>query len=314
MEEDLRSLADAALRGYGLELTEIESVEGGADAYARAFRAIDGTGNRLFLKTRPSIDAGMILCTALRDAGIREVLAPVKTLGGEPAFPIDGGFLLVYPWIEGWNGFQRLPGLEQWEQVGKALRLIHDVRLHSNVLRRLATEAFVVSGVDEFRFLMGRLLAGGARDEVEESLGETIRVHKEKIDRTIIETEELGDRCRRGTWDLVACHTDIHMANILVDTAGGVHLVDWDAPRLAPRECDLMFFMDGGILGKHGMDEEAAFFQGYGDYSPDADLVSYYKHERALSDFASYAHEASAEIFAAGQRKEALEQFKRLCA
>jgi len=80
---------------------------------------------------------------------------------------------------------------------------------------------------------------------------------------------------------------------------------------MAPRECDLIFFTDGGILKAHGAEEEASFFQGYGPWEPDPTATTYYRLARVMEDIVSFAAEACGEV-ATEERMEAVGYFERL--
>ncbi len=102
---------------------------------------------------------------------------------------------------------------------------------------------------------------------------------REEIARITDRCEELGSLLRGNRGSLlqktsplfIPCHADIHTANLLVDPQGGLHIVDWDQPILAPQERDLMF-----VVGGHSP-EEAAFFQGYGEVAIDPLALAYYR-------------------------------------
>lgn len=51
----------------------------------------------------------------------------------------------------------------------------------------------------------------------------------------------------------VICHMDLHGGNVLVDTAGVLHILDWDDVRLAPPEFDLWFGLDGATPDVEGV-------------------------------------------------------------
>lgn len=104
-------------------------------------------------------------------------------------------------------------------------------------------------------------------------------------------TVELGEACRAQSWKSVLCHADAHVGNVLLEPDGRLHLIDWDAPRIAPRERDLMFVTKGGIASEHGPAEEAAFIDGYGPASPDPLALAYYRYAWATDDLASYSDE-----------------------
>ncbi|MEZ4836015.1 MAG: phosphotransferase [Caldilineaceae bacterium] len=76
----------------------------------------------------------------------------------------------------------------------------------------------------------------------------------------------------------VLCHTDIHTANVLVDPGGDLHIVDWDQPLFAPKERDLMFFVQNGP-GEPVEPSVRHFFHGYGDTVIDWTALAYYRYE-----------------------------------
>jgi spectinomycin phosphotransferase len=101
--------------------------------------------------------------------------------------------------------------------------------------------------------------------------------------------EALGDQLRSGSRPLVICHADVHIWNVLISSTGQLWIVDWDEVLLAPRECDLMFGIEGGIGGgRVGAEQSALFFEGYGEVAVDPLALAYYRHHRAVTDFASY--------------------------
>jgi hypothetical protein len=53
--------------------------------------------------------------------------------------------------------------------------------------------------------------------------------------------ERLGRAVAAARPELVLCHADLHLANLLVDAEGRLWVVDWDGLQLTPRERDLLF-------------------------------------------------------------------------
>jgi spectinomycin phosphotransferase len=112
----------------------------------------------------------------------------------------------------------------------------------------------------------------------------------------IKESESLGGQLSSQEWKFVPCHADLHVGNILT-SEHDTWLIDWDTGRLAPRECDLLFFLGNGILGKHGAAEEAAFLSGYGEVIVSTELIRYYRLARVLEDLISFAQEGDEKWF-----------------
>ncbi len=111
------------------------------------------------------------------------------------------------------------------------------------------------------------------------------------IQHLVTQVEELGQTLRRRASSHVLCHADLHTANVLVDEADQLWLVDWDQAVLAPKERDLMFVVGGAVLGPLGDEAEAAFLQGYGACAIDAQALAYYRYAWAVQDIGAFADE-----------------------
>ena len=108
------------------------------------------------------------------------------------------------------------------------------------------------------------------------------------------------------------CHTDIHTGNVLVDAAGRLSIVDWDAPLRAPRERDLMFVLGGPWSDRPvTAHQERLFWQGYGDHDVDRTVLAYYRCERVLDDIEQFARRILADDVDEAQRREELHWLRR---
>ena len=111
--------------------------------------------------------------------------------------------------------------------------------------------------------------------------------HGATLHRLVETVDDLASRVTPGQH--VVCHADIHPGNLIADGDGPLHVVDWDAPILAPRERDLMFVYSVDF-GDHPVNGRRAelFREGYGALEPDPVLLSYYRSERHLDDVAAF--------------------------
>jgi spectinomycin phosphotransferase len=104
-------------------------------------------------------------------------------------------------------------------------------------------------------------------------------------------TRTFGAALRARGLPNVLVHSDIHTANVMIDRAGALHYVDWDAPMMAPRERDLKFMVDAGFCGPPTDGYEAAFLSGYGIDYVDPLALAYYRHDWVIEDLAAYGND-----------------------
>jgi spectinomycin phosphotransferase len=94
----------------------------------------------------------------------------------------------------------------------------------------------------------------------------------------------LGALLQAEPFEMVLCHGDAHAANLMLDQNGVLYLVDWDTPRIAPRERDLLFIVGSTIARRVTSHEETCFFQGYGAIPIHWPAMTYYRYERVLEE------------------------------
>lgn len=286
---DAHELATVLRTAYGIEATAFTFVPGydmGAATYDVA-----ATPDRCFLKIRfgRSADAPLDVPRALLDAGIANVLAPLRTLASELCHPMGGGRTMVlYPFVAGRNAMDAGMTAEQWRTFGTALRAVHDSGLEARFADRLPAEAFALPSASRVLTVLEE------RPSVSFSAAERLRVVLQeragRIGSMLERAEDLGARLRGRAFERVLCHADIHGANVLVADDGRILLVDWDGPMLAPRERDLLFVIGSRIARTVEPHEEAWFFEGYGEVTVDSEALVYYRYERILEDIGEFAH------------------------
>ncbi|MEI8281322.1 MAG: aminoglycoside phosphotransferase family protein [Armatimonadota bacterium] len=248
-------------------LNNVQIVSGGMDASAVTLSgSLDG--ERVFVKVVPKVSPGVRFASSV---GHPQVLAPQSIT----AMP-DGRWALVYPWIEGKNGFESVLQSHHWMEVGRILREVHRSRSEY-----LLPETFVIEGLTEF-----------ASSRLTSPYQGLFEIHSADLDRGFELVERLSHECRDASWEFVPCHADLHVGNIVV-ADDRVFLVDWDTARLAPVECDFLFFESPGILLQHTVIEEIGFRDGYGEMEPRKPLMSYYRFARAFEDIVSFAREGN---------------------
>jgi spectinomycin phosphotransferase len=128
-----------------------------------------------------------------------------------------------------------------------------------------------------------------APDDAAIALHAFLRERRAAILNLVAQAEQLANVVQQLPQELVLCHADIHVGNVLIGASGEFYVVDWDTVTLAPKERDLMF-IGGGIAGVSKEPREAElFYSGYGPCTIDTRLLAYYRFERIVQDIAAYS-------------------------
>ena len=274
---------------YGLDARHVALIAGGGDADEIDYR-VDGDGGPYFLKLRRGTTGSPPrLARHLADSGITQVLAPLSPRDRQLSTRIGDLSAIIYPFIEGKNGFRMPLNEDQWTAFGAVLRAVHDVRLPPSVSGIIRQETYSDAFCRKVRGYLTAFPSQGPNDGVARELVRVLSSKRLEIAALVEHAEQLAASLRRRALSMVPCHGDLHAGNVLVDRAGSLAIVDWDDPVLAPKERDLMF-VGGGVGGVLNRPEESAdFYRGYGTAaSVDPEALAYYRCARVVEDVAVY--------------------------
>ncbi len=277
-------LAGALQVAYGIDATALSFVPG-YDLQAASYEVVTPNGS-FFLKVRLGAvrEATLDVSRALLEAGVPNVLAPMRNLSSALWTPMGPSSLTLQPFVLGQNAM--VAGLtdDQWRSFGSTLRGVHDSGLERSFADRLPVETFALPAATPVRYILGLAEGRTFESPAARQLAAFWREQAERIEAMLERAEELGTWLRARSFDRVLCHADIHAANILVTDEGGILLVDWDGPMIAPRERDLLFVIGSRIARRVEPQEEVHFFEGYGAVQVDPEAIVYYRYERILED------------------------------
>jgi spectinomycin phosphotransferase len=278
---------------YGLRVSSIAFLPVGHDMGAAVYRVVADDGTPYFLKIRfgPVFEPGLLVPRALLDAGIGNVLAPLRTRASGLWCPLDGydGYTVVlYPFVRGENAMVAGLSDDQWRAFGAALRAVHDSGLGERFRDQLRVEDFALPSANVVRRLLTLVEGAEFEGQAAARFAAFWRANAERICRTLDLAEELGRSLQTKRFKLVLCHSDIHAANILVGEDGRIWLIDWDGPLVAPPERDLLFVVGSRIARTVTPREEDLFFEGYGPVEIDPAALAYYRYERIVEDLGEF--------------------------
>jgi spectinomycin phosphotransferase len=277
---------------YNLHVAELSFLPLGADMGTVVYRMVADDETTYFLKLRKGFDEiTVVVPLFLKTQGIKEVIIPIETKSSKQYWADCGEYkMILYPFIEGQDGFQRELTDTHRKILGAALKGLHTAQVPPEIKTLLPREAFEPRSRERLKSFQAQVENNTFDDPTAAKLTVFMRSKWNEIRHLIERTEELASELQSRSLELVLCHTDVHGGNILIPTDGqqpGLFIVDWDNPLLAPKERDLMF-IGGGIdtIWKSDRDE-AVFYKGYGDKEVDLSALAYYRYERVIEDLAA---------------------------
>jgi len=275
---------------YHIDIESLTILPIGADQNATLYKA-QARDASYFVKIKQGHqeDISVNIVELLSEAGLQEIILPIKTIDSQLTQRMGDFTVIVYPYIIGLDGFKRDLTDDQWIRLGKAIRQVHEIDVPPPIQKRLRRETYSPKWREAVRSLYAHLESEPAGDDVARQLLKWMQTHVKSIQRLVDGAEELAQKHQDHPH--VLCHSDLHAGNILIDEKGALYIVDWDGPMVAPKERDLMFI--GGGVGNvwNKPHEEKLFYQGYGKTQMDLSHLAYYRHERIVEDIAIYGQE-----------------------
>ncbi len=296
---------------YGIEVATLTFLPLGADINASVYKAQANDGSSYFVKLKRGHhhDIGIAIVELLHSADIQQIIPPLKTTHGQSTQLIDDFTLIVYPFIEGQNGFERPLTDEQWRTLGKTLRQVHEINVPSSIQHQIRRETYSPQWREIVRSLYASVETEIVDDEIALKLWAFMKQHAPAIHRLVDKAEQLAQVLQNESPPFVLCHSDIHGGNVLMDTSNAIYIVDWDDPIMAPKERDLMFIGGGVANVWNEPREETLFYEGYGKTEINKAILAYYRHERIVEDIAVYGQHLLLTVAGAEDRAEMYKHF-----
>ncbi|MBI1297587.1 phosphotransferase [bacterium] len=275
---------------FGLAAVDVRFLPLGADINAAVFRVTDAADASYFLKLRRGHfdDTPVTVARFLADQGITAVIAPLTAMDGQLWTVLDEFMAVLYPFVEGENGYVAHMTESHWQQFGATMRQIHHVDLPSSLAANIRRERFDPGARQSVRRYLTRFAHESFADPLTAQLAEFLHARRDIVFDLVNRAAEYAHLLQDEPRPFVLCHSDTHAGNVLLGPGDAFHIVDWDEPILAPKERDLMYPGGGqGFRGHSAAQEITLFFQGYGEAEVNAGGITYYRVERIVQDIAA---------------------------
>jgi spectinomycin phosphotransferase len=273
---------------FNVRVKELTFLPLGADQGTAVYRIITDDGIAYFLKLRRGFDEIVVTVPLfLKSQGMEANIPPFRTTSNQYWADFGEYKMILYPFIEGKDGFDRELTDQHRKALGAALKGIHMAHVPPELKKRIPQEALDPIWRESLKSFQAQVDHNSYEDVTAAKLAEFMKTQRNQITHLVGRTEQLASELRSQSLEFVLCHTDFHGGNILIRADGQLpilYIVDWDNPLLAPKEHDLMF-IGGGIDGIWKSErEEALFYEGYGKTEIHMTALAYYRYERVIED------------------------------
>lgn len=298
---------------YGLSVEKIAFLPLGADLNTAVYRVVTNDETVYFLKLRRGEfdEAAVAVPKYLSDLGIKQIIPSLTTQTGQLWASLAPFKVILYPYVEGHNGFERNLSDQQWVEFGAALKRFHTADIPSAITSSIQREKFSPQWRDTVKMFLERIEAETFDEPVAVEMAAFLKIKGDETLELVKRAERFAQMLQEQPPEFILCHADIHAWNLLIDDNDAFYMVDWDTLIFAPKERDLMFV--GGGLGGNGhtpREEEALFYQGYGQTQIDPIAMAYYRYERIIEDIAVYCGQIFLSDEGGEDRKQSLEYLK----
>lgn len=275
---------------FGLHAVALTFLPLGYDVNAAVYRVIGRDRKPYFLKLRKGefAEISVALPSCLIDQGIQAIIPPLHTRARRLWGSLGEYQMILYPFIEGENGYTVAMTSDQWIKFGAALQSVHSAQLPPELRRLVRAETYTPYWRQAVRRFQAQVETIKYDEPVAAELAAFMRARRGEISRVVERAEQLGRALWRRSPEPVLCHADIHPGNLLICPEGAVYIVDWDNPILARRERDLALIGGCPSSDWDTADAQVAFYQGYGPTPVDRLALAYYRYERIVQDLAEF--------------------------
>ena len=277
----------------GLDPIQVSFLPLGYDLRTAVYRMETQPGEAYFLKLRTGEFTPIVVTLPqyLSRLGIPGIIEPLATRTGKLFGQLDQRVMILYPFIDGKDGYQVSLSEQQWLALGIILKRVHEVRLPAELKQLIQVEWYNPHWRERLIRFLDQVDREKFDDPISAKFAAFMLSQRETIRYIVSRATDLAQSLRQQSIDFVLCHNDPHPGNYLVADNGELYLVDWDDPILAPRERDLIFFdeetsgtqLDGSAVNR--------FYEGYGQVKINFTALAYFRFERIIVDMAEFCQQ-----------------------
>ncbi len=274
---------------FSLQAESLTFLPLGADSNTAVYRLLTRTNTPYFVRLRRGLfnEVSVSVPKFLHDQGISQVIPPLPTGAGCLWADLDGFKVILYPYIDGHDGYEVELSSTQWIQLGRAFKLIHSIKLPELLSAGIRCKSWSPAFRKSLQQAMEEVESKAYSDSLQLQCSTFLNVQRPLILDLLERASRLAPELAERSLEFSLCHGDLHAGNVLLHAKGDLYIIDWDDLVLAPKERDLMSIGASLFGGWHSpAEEETLFYQGYRQTTIDPAALAYYRYERIIADLA----------------------------
>lgn len=292
---EVDSVVDALREGWGFDVDGAKYAAVGAGSYhwevvdtsgRRGFVTVDDLEQKAWLGDARDVAfdglrSAFDTAVALRDGGLRFVVAPIPTHRGESLRRLDSRHAIaLFPFVEGEAGEFGYYGDDDDGRTAVVAMLAELHQAAAGVASRVRTTGFDLPGRHHLEAALRELDETWTGGPLSEPARDAVRDSASELAELLVLADRLAADAQEGGGGWVVTHGEPHAANVM-QTSEGRLLVDWDTVAVAPPERDLWM-----VVGE-GRDAAELYHRATGTHPREAAL-DFFRLTWDLKDFAEY--------------------------
>ena len=125
--------------------------------------------------------------------------------------------MILYPFVEGRNGYEVDLSDRHWIEFGAALKRIHSVVVPPALINRIQRETYSPKWREIVKTFMARIETDTYDDPVAANMAAFLQSKRAEVLDLVERTERCAQALQAHSPEFVLCHSDLHAGNILID-------------------------------------------------------------------------------------------------
>ena len=178
---------------YDLRVSSLTFLPLGADMDTAVYRVVTDDGTAYFLKVRKGFEEIVVTVPLfLKSQGVLEIIAPFETKSKQGWADFGEYKMILYPYIEGKNGFEMELSDHHRRTLGAALKGIHTARVPSELKKQIPQETFSPHYRESMKSFQEQVENQTYEDLTTTKLAGFIKSKRDEINHLIERAEQLA--------------------------------------------------------------------------------------------------------------------------